>query len=70
MYAVIYIPNFYLQAALRHDPPGIEQPAGLLDSALRPSENTTTSKQAKSPLIQATPDALSATARQSPLARC
>lgn len=60
MYAVIYIPNFYLQAALRHDPPGIEQPAGLLDSALRPSENTTTSKQAKSPLIQATPDALSA----------
>ncbi|HVF72196.1 MAG TPA: hypothetical protein VM940_11370 [Chthoniobacterales bacterium] len=31
MFATIYLPNFYLQAALRHQPELFEKPVGLLD---------------------------------------
>jgi hypothetical protein len=31
MFATIYVPNFYLQAALRHQPPPATTPVGLID---------------------------------------
>ena len=49
MFAAIYLPDFELQAALRHAPERHRQPVALLDNA-----------EAKATILQLTPSALPA----------